>query len=82
MTALIEFLSHLRTTVKAAIAIIAIIVTATVSGLTFFDSKIEASEKKIMELRREDMQRLETKLNKIESDTEFVKRFLIENRSK
>ena len=82
MTKLIEFLSHLRTTVKATLAIIAMIVGATVGGITFFDSKIEASEKKIIELRREDMSRLEGRLTSMEDDIKFIKRFLIENRSK
>lgn len=54
------------------------IVGATVAGLTFFDSKIEASEKKIMELRREDMGRLETKLNKIDDDITFMKRCMMQ----
>jgi len=50
-----------------------------VGGITFFDNKIEASEKKIIELRREDMSRLEGRLTSIEDDIKFIKRFLIEN---
>lgn len=77
---MIDFLKHLRTTVKLTIAIIGIIVGATVAGITFFDSKIEASEKKIMELRREDMTEIRKRLDKIEDNTEFMKRYLIEQR--
>ena len=79
MTQLIEFLRHLKTTVKLTVAIFGLVIGATFTLVTFSDSKIEASEKKIMELRREDMQRLETKLSKIDDDVTYIKRYLFEN---
>jgi len=89
MTQLKEFLSnitfvfkHLSILVKLSILIVSAISAAAVGVAMFGSHEAQAVRKDLIQMRNDDMRRIETKLDKIENDAEFIKRFLIENRSK